>query len=67
MSEIFPTIYEVENADREQIAWWYWFLPRRRVPSEQKIIDRIVDRFLNMGGMTPGLLRRIAGSRHRKT
>ena len=59
VSETFPTIDEVDRADREQLATWYWFLPRSKLPSEQQIIDRIADRFLNMGGMTPGLYKKI--------
>ena len=59
MSELFPTMEQVERADREQIARWHWFLPRNKVPFEQKILDRIADRFMNMGGMTPGLYKKI--------
>ena len=59
MSELFPTMEQVERADREQIARWHWFLPRRKAPSEQRILDRIADRFMNMGGMTPGLYKKI--------
>jgi len=59
MSETFPTLEQVETASREQIATWYWFLPRSEVASEQNIMDRIADRFMNMGGMTPGLHKKI--------
>lgn len=61
MLELFPTMEQVERADREQIArWWYRFLPKREVANQQDIMDRILDRFLNMGGMTPGLRKKIA-------
>ena len=59
MSELFPTMEDVEKANREQIAMWYRSLPRSRVASEQNVIDRIADRFMNMGGMTPGLRKKI--------
>ena len=59
MSEDFPTMEQVENADREQIATWYCFLSKSEIPYQQNILDRIVDRFENMGGMTPGLSKKI--------
>ena len=62
MSEPYPTIDQVEEADREQIARWYYYLPRSEVASEQKIMERIIDRFMNMGGMTPGLLDHFAAA-----
>lgn len=61
--EQFPTMEQVENADREQIArWWYRCLPAREGANQRNIMDRIVDRFLNMGGMTPGLSKKIGFS-----
>jgi hypothetical protein len=59
MPELFPTMEQVERADREQIARWYRFLPTREIAYSQDIMDRIADRFMNMGGMTPGLSRKI--------
>jgi len=59
MSEIFPTMEQVEKANREQIATWYWILPRSEAASDRKVMERIVDRFMNMGGMTPGLRQKI--------
>ena len=55
MRESFPTMEEVEKADRQQIAKWHFFLHPFTVANEQEIIQRIADRFLNMGGLTPGL------------
>jgi hypothetical protein len=57
--ESFPTLEQVEKADREQIARWHCFLAAPRSASEQDIADRITDRLLNMGGLTPGLRERI--------
>lgn len=59
MPEPFPTMEQVERANREQIARWYCFLAVPKSPGEQGIADRIADRFLNMGGLTPGLSRKI--------
>jgi hypothetical protein len=50
---------QVEKADREQIARWHCFLPVPKNASEQSIADRIADRFLNTGGLTPGLSEKI--------
>ena len=69
----YPTLAQVENADREQLARWYRFLPsaghsaidcdrqefRKRMHSEQVIMDRICKRFKDMGGMTPEISKRI--------
>lgn len=59
MSELFPTMEQVDKADREQIARWYRFLPTNGFASHRNIMDRILERFLNMGGMTPGLSKKI--------
>jgi hypothetical protein len=59
MSELFPTMEQVDKADREQIARWYRFLPANGFASHQNVIDRIHERFLNMGGMTPVLSKKI--------
>lgn len=55
----FPTMAEVESADVEQLARWYRFLPTGDSKEQQKIMDRIADRFKKAGGMTPALSRRI--------
>ena len=59
MPEPFPTMEEVEIANREQIARWHCFLAAPRSADEQDIADRIADRLLNMGGLTPGLMEKI--------
>jgi hypothetical protein len=55
----FPTIEEVEKADREQLARWYRFLPSGDTPADQKIVNRIAERFEKLGGMTPALSKKI--------
>jgi hypothetical protein len=55
----FPTMEEVEKADHEQLAKWYRFLPCGETTEQQKIMDRIEERFKKLGGMTPELSDRI--------
>jgi hypothetical protein len=55
----FPTIEEVEKADKEKLARWYRFLPSGETAADQKIMRRIAERFNKLGGMTPGLSRKI--------
>ena len=55
----FPTIEAVEAASREQLARWYRFLPSSGTVAQQKIMDRIVERFNELGGMTPEISRKI--------
>jgi hypothetical protein len=55
----FSMMEQVERANREQIARWHCFLAAPKSPSEQNIADRITDRFLNLGGLTPGLRKKI--------
>jgi len=55
----FPTIDEVEKADKEQLAHWYRFLPSGETAAEQKIMKRIAERFEKVGGMTRELSKRI--------
>lgn len=69
----YPTIEEVESATHEQLAHWHRFLPSpgaAAVGASQKtfqelltkqgsILDRIGDRFKEMGGMTPEISKRI--------
>lgn len=59
MPEPFPTMGRVERADRAQIARWFCFLPAPQTANQQNIMDRIADRYMNMGGMTPGLSKEI--------
>jgi hypothetical protein len=55
----FPTIDEVEKADKEQLAHWYRFLPSGETAADQKIMKRIAERFEKVGGMTPELSKKI--------
>jgi hypothetical protein len=55
----FPTIEEVELADKEQLARWYRFLPSGETAADQKIMKRIAERFEKLGGMTAELSKKI--------
>jgi hypothetical protein len=55
----FPTIEEVEKADKEQLARWYRFLPSGETTADQKIMRRIAERFEKLGGMTAELGKKI--------
>ena len=63
----YPTAEQVEKADRLQLSRWYRFLKspgicaigqerelfERTMRSQKEILDRIVVRFAEMGGMNP--------------
>jgi hypothetical protein len=55
----FPTMAEVENASREELAKWYRFLPSGDTKEQQRVQDRIAERFKQLGGMTPELSKKI--------
>jgi hypothetical protein len=55
----FPTIKEVKNASKEQLARWYRFLPSGDTAEQQKVIELIRKRFKELGGMTPALSKKI--------
>lgn len=55
----FPTIEQVERANKEQLARWYRFLPSGETAADQKIMKRIAERFDKLGGMTPQLSKKI--------
>ena len=54
-----PTMKDVEKADREQICRWWRFLPSPRTDEEVEIMNRIADRFDELGGFTPEISKRI--------
>lgn len=64
---LYPTMDQVETADRIQLARWMRHLPgpgfnwldapqdefERRVAEEKELLEVIMKRFAAMGGMTP--------------
>ena len=57
----YPTLKEVEAADRFTICGWYRFLPSPDVKTDGQIkaMDRIVERFKELGGFTPEISKRL--------
>jgi hypothetical protein len=55
----FPSMEQVEKANREQLARWYRFLPSGDTDEQNEIFERINKRFKKLGGMTPELSKRI--------
>jgi len=69
----YPSMSSVEQADREQICRWHRFLSspgwdalnkimedfQKQMDAEAKIMDRIEERFKEMGGFTPELSKKI--------
>jgi hypothetical protein len=53
------TMEQVEKATHEQLAPWYRFLPSGDTKEQQKIQDRIAERFKELGGMNPALSKKI--------
>ena len=69
----YPTIEAVNKADRYQICYWWRFLPSpgmkavnkssaeftKVLEAEAPIMDRIAERFKEMGGFTPEISKSI--------
>lgn len=53
--EIYPTLKDVDNADRYQICKWYRYLRMPFNPYEELILVRICERFRELGGFTPDI------------
>lgn len=68
---MYPTLEQIENASRIQLAIWYRFLPspgtsaigRKDFESvmeeERLLMDRICKRFQDLGGMNPSISKTI--------
>lgn len=48
----FPTMEEVEKANRRQLARWHRFLLSANTPERKKILHRVAERFKKLGGVT---------------
>lgn len=72
---VYPSKEQVESADREQMARWMRFLPspgadfigkpdfQEAMIREKAIMDLIVERFHQAGGMSPGISKKIGWNR----
>ena len=54
-----PTMEEVEKADRVQICTWYRYTHSPETDKEVKSLNRIVERYDELGGMTPEISKSI--------
>ena len=55
----FPTVQEVERANKEQLARWYRFLPSGETAEDERKMKRIAERFEKLGGMNRELSKKI--------
>lgn len=55
----YPTVEQVKGADREQVCKWWRFLPSPMTDPEVTIMNRISERFDEVGGFTPEISKRI--------
>lgn len=55
----YPTLEEVEKADREQICRWYRFLPTPKTDRQGELLHTILTRFKELGGFTPEISKRL--------
>ena len=51
----WPTLLEVKNADKFQLAVWYRFLPLCETEEQVDVINLVFSRFAAMGGFDPAL------------
>lgn len=56
---MYPTIEQVNAADRYQICKWHRHLRSAGNEAELEISNRIYERFNELGGFTPGLSKAI--------
>jgi hypothetical protein len=67
----YPTMEEVNGADRLQLGRWFRFLPsagsewvnyedfKEKMEAEKAVIDRVIERFTEAGGMDSVLSKQI--------
>ena len=55
----YPSKEQVETADRMQICRWYRFLPSATNTTDAETMDKIVERFKELGGFTPEISKAI--------
>lgn len=55
----YPTIEEVEKADRFQLCKWYRFLKSPETEEQEKILTKIYIRWKKAGGFTPRISKQL--------
>jgi hypothetical protein len=59
----FPTAQDVAKADHVTVARWYRFLPSPRNTEEAEVMDLLIARLADLGGMTPEVSKKIGWGR----
>lgn len=60
-----PTMEEVEKADKLQLAEWYRHIPIGRNEQELAVVNRVCERFNELGGWTPELSKQVGWGNER--
>jgi hypothetical protein len=55
----YPSLEQVQDASHEQLARWYRHLQSPQDEAQVKVMERIVERFQQLGGFTPELSKRV--------
>ena len=57
----YPTLEAVEKANRFTICGWYRYLPspNSKTEDQKKVMDRICERFKELGGFTPEISKKL--------
>jgi hypothetical protein len=55
----YPTLEEVNSADRISICRWYRFLSSPDSKERTAIMERIMERYKELGGFTPEISKEI--------
>ena len=56
----YPNIAEVIGADREQVSFWWHFMPDPETPAEERVLDLVFKKFHVSGGfIEPELAKRV--------
>jgi len=57
----YPTLEEVEKADREQLCRWWRFLssPEELTPMTLAVLSRLTERFNEVGGFNTAISKKI--------
>jgi hypothetical protein len=58
-SQPYPSMKDVEDADKEQLARWYRFLPSPEGKSGIEVLNKILARFTELGGWNAELSKAI--------
>ena len=55
----YPTVAEVVAANREQVSFWWHFLPEPKTPVEERVLSLVFKKFCANGGLIEPELREL--------